>query len=99
MSCEAYEKELAAQDSKSLTMVASTTKPCPHCGVRIDRAEGCDHVICSACHKDFCFRCLEPNLTGKYIRTCPNCTESYGACMVGAEVASMLASMLAYILI
>jgi hypothetical protein len=44
------------------------TKKCPNCGLKISKAEGCNHVKCDVsfggCGWEFCWLCL-----GKY----PNC--------------------------
>ena len=32
-------------------------KPCPWCKQMIDRIEGCDHMHCERCGKNFCFNC------------------------------------------
>ncbi|XP_075059113.1 E3 ubiquitin-protein ligase RNF217 [Mixophyes fleayi] len=32
---------------------------CPRCKVHIQRTEGCDHMTCSQCNTNFCYRCGE----------------------------------------
>ncbi|KAF4071042.1 hypothetical protein AMELA_G00280410 [Ameiurus melas] len=32
---------------------------CPHCKVHIQRVDGCDHMTCTQCHTNFCYRCGE----------------------------------------
>ncbi|XP_053316767.1 E3 ubiquitin-protein ligase RNF217 isoform X2 [Spea bombifrons] len=32
---------------------------CPKCKVHIQRTEGCDHMTCSQCNTNFCYRCGE----------------------------------------
>lgn len=54
------------------------TKPCSHCGGRIQKEAGCDHVVCPACRHDMCYKCgTHEHLTGKVIRTCSQCSLSY----------------------
>lgn len=35
------------------TMRKNVTKRCPHCQAAIERSEGCDHMYCGACGKNF----------------------------------------------
>ena len=37
--------------------VSSRSKPCPHCGVRIEKFEGCNKVTCFKCNTYFCWIC------------------------------------------
>ncbi|TRY88945.1 hypothetical protein DNTS_008513 [Danionella cerebrum] len=32
---------------------------CPRCKIHIQRIEGCDHMTCTQCHTNFCYRCGE----------------------------------------
>uniref|UniRef100_A0A8C5WRW3 RBR-type E3 ubiquitin transferase n=1 Tax=Laticauda laticaudata TaxID=8630 RepID=A0A8C5WRW3_LATLA len=32
---------------------------CPKCKIHIQRTEGCDHMTCSQCNTNFCYRCGE----------------------------------------
>lgn len=32
---------------------------CPHCKIHIQRTEGCDHMTCTQCNTNFCYRCGE----------------------------------------
>ena len=31
--------------------------PCPHCLEIVCKDDGCEHVKCRTCSKDFCFQC------------------------------------------
>eukprot|EP00977_Amphora_coffeiformis_P023684 scaffold13933_cov219-Amphora_coffeaeformis.AAC.11 len=54
------------------------TRACSHCGGRIQKGSGCDHVVCTACGNDMCYRCgTHQHLTGKVIRSCSKCKMSY----------------------
>lgn len=79
MSCEEYSQREHgdAAFAESQALVSSLSKPCPHCNARVELAGGCDHVRCPQCHGDWCYRCGQGNLTGKYVRSCPNCAHSY----------------------
>ena len=37
----------------SASRIKSSTKPCPSCGVRISKIDGCDQMWCPCCHKAF----------------------------------------------
>jgi hypothetical protein len=66
-------------DASTLRALQRYTKPCPHCGVRIQKSTGCSHVVCTACGRDFCWKCGTAEfLTGRaHIRTCSRCRVSY----------------------
>ena len=40
----------------SATAIRKETKPCPACGVRIQKAHGCDQMWCTLCHVTFSYR-------------------------------------------
>lgn len=43
-----------------VVMEGRLCKPCPMCGILCDRFEGCNHVRCSVCKKEFRWCCLVP---------------------------------------
>jgi hypothetical protein len=49
-------KENFLSDLSELNVLL-TSKPCAHCGIKIYKYVGCDHIVCSHCHKDFCYNC------------------------------------------
>uniref|UniRef100_A0A061RD57 RBR-type E3 ubiquitin transferase n=1 Tax=Tetraselmis sp. GSL018 TaxID=582737 RepID=A0A061RD57_9CHLO len=52
-------KEMAQRDEeRSRRWLASSTQPCPKCGVRIQRESGCNHMTCRICGHHFCWVCL-----------------------------------------
>lgn len=54
------------------------TKPCSHCGSRILKSSGCDHILCPACGNDMCYKCgTHRHLSGKVIRSCARCKQGY----------------------
>ncbi|KAL4230092.1 hypothetical protein ACF0H5_010477 [Mactra antiquata] len=48
-----HEKE----NAEASEVIIKTTKPCPHCGVRTEKDEGCMHMTCVKCHGDWCWLC------------------------------------------
>ena len=34
------------------------TEACPNCGISIDKAGGCSHMVCQRCKFEFCWSCL-----------------------------------------
>lgn len=40
-------------------MSKNDVKPCPGCKVRIERAEGCNHVTCTRCKTHICWVCMQ----------------------------------------
>ena len=60
--CAAYNERMEATkatrtEKRSTRKVARSTKPCSHCGAPITKNGGCNHMHCSACNQDFCWRC------------------------------------------
>ncbi|KAH9860200.1 hypothetical protein IAQ61_011984 [Plenodomus lingam] len=49
------EEEASAAALRSLGV-----KPCPKCGVNIEKTGGCDHMACRHCTHHFCWECLVP---------------------------------------
>jgi hypothetical protein len=80
LSCQEYKSHKPGrQMRKSEKMIQRLTKPCSHCGVPIEKASGCDHVICVSCNEDMCYKCgTHTHLRGEgMIRICENCEQSY----------------------
>lgn len=44
------------EDVESFNLIQKETKPCPKCGVRIYKTEGCDQMWCIKCHTTFSWR-------------------------------------------
>jgi len=36
----------------------ANTKPCPKCGVQIEKNQGCNNMNCSKCKFSYCWLCL-----------------------------------------
>jgi IBR domain, a half RING-finger domain/Zinc finger, C3HC4 type (RING finger) len=50
--------------------VKKHAKPCPSCGVPIEKNDGCNHMKCSRCSTDFCWLCLSPMYHHLEAHTC-----------------------------
>ena len=44
-------------DVMSLAEIEKSTKPCPSCGMAIQRSEGCNKMVCGNCSAAFCYKC------------------------------------------
>jgi len=56
------------EDGASERAVNRTSKPCPgrNCGRKIHKTDGCDHMPCSSCEYQSCWRCLaDPHEIGR----------------------------------
>ncbi|PAV65355.1 hypothetical protein WR25_19287 [Diploscapter pachys] len=49
-----------AQEDASKLTIKATTKKCPNCSVDTEKSEGCQHMHCTNCGLDWCFRCVKP---------------------------------------
>jgi hypothetical protein len=79
MSCYQYQLTPEARRlGESEVALATWTKPCSHCGCRLQKSSGCDHVVCLSCGHDLCWKCgTHVHLTGTVVRTCGQCQRAY----------------------
>ena len=77
--CEEYSStKEARQLRKSEKAIRKFTKPCSHCEAPIEKESGCDHIVCSSCQEDMCFRCgTHVHLSGDMIRSCERCQQHF----------------------
>jgi hypothetical protein len=54
---------LCYRDGSSVAWVRQNCKPCPRCRVPIFKDGGCNHVHCSICAVNFCWKCGQDCLT------------------------------------
>lgn len=47
------------EDLKNATCIKDRTKPCPKCGVLIERSQGCTHMFCTQCFYSFDWETLK----------------------------------------
>jgi hypothetical protein len=50
-------KENVLSDVSELNVLL-TSKPCGHCGIKIYKTSGCDHMTCTSCKNSFCYNCM-----------------------------------------
>jgi ariadne-1 len=50
---------LCKSESANVQWIISKTKPCPKCGSRIEKNQGCNHMRCLKCQHGFCWVCGE----------------------------------------
>ncbi len=58
MTCQqARAQEQARINGATTAELERISKACPHCGGRIQKTEGCNHMTCDFCHGEFCWIC------------------------------------------
>lgn len=71
VSCQAAREQFATpEDKANQQWKQQNSKQCPKCQAHIEKNRGCDHMTCSKCRYEFCWKCLD-----KYpcdIRRCMN---------------------------
>ena len=60
LTCTEYRKGKEEVDQETLDWIKKHTKPCPKCGTKIEKNNGCNHMICTkpGCGVHFCWLCL-----------------------------------------
>nr|XP_010963809.2 E3 ubiquitin-protein ligase RNF217 [Camelus bactrianus] len=61
VSCKEYKKgdKLLRHWASEIEHGQRNAQKCPKCKIHIQRTEGCDHMTCSQCNTNFCYRCGE----------------------------------------
>mmetsp|Transcript_24078 Transcript_24078/g.36424 ORF Transcript_24078/g.36424 Transcript_24078/m.36424 type:complete len:334 (+) Transcript_24078:231-1232(+) len=59
-SCKELERwnEKCKNESETANWILANTKPCPKCGSRIEKNQGCNHMVCQKCKNEFCWICM-----------------------------------------
>lgn len=60
-SLSAVPHQCKQEDIETCKLIQTSTKPCPKCGVRIQKSFACDHMFCTSCKSSFNWK------TGKLI--------------------------------
>lgn len=61
VNCKEYKKgdKLLRHWASEIERGQRNAQKCPKCKIHIQRTEGCDHMTCSQCNTNFCYRCGE----------------------------------------
>ncbi|XP_025781718.1 probable E3 ubiquitin-protein ligase RNF217 [Puma concolor] len=61
VNCKEYKKgdKLLRHWASEIEHGQRNAQKCPKCKIHIQRTEGCDHMTCSQCNTNFCYRCGE----------------------------------------
>jgi hypothetical protein len=51
-------RQRAREEEASRQEVGRASQPCPGCKRPIQKRDGCDHMKCSQCRYEFCYKCL-----------------------------------------
>ena len=59
MKCEEYLKKMKKKDEEIFLKAygENNIKKCPHCGLHTHKTEGCNHMTCANCKKEWCWLC------------------------------------------
>jgi hypothetical protein len=82
LTCAAFaETDQGRQLLQSEQVLNRFTKPCSRCGARLQKAAGCDYVVCGHCRKPMCYRCgtheFMTGEDGRGFRKCQQCQTTY----------------------
>ena len=66
---EGYAKMLSTDRTRLITSV--DVKNCPFCHYPIEKDQGCEHMVCSMCYKEFCWLCLQEWAYPHFCKTSP----------------------------
>lgn len=56
-----HKKKISSSEKRDAKWKKKYTKPCPRCGISIQKTAGCEYIQCSGCDYQFCWKCLEPH--------------------------------------
>ncbi|GMI00166.1 hypothetical protein TrLO_g11698 [Triparma laevis f. longispina] len=52
--------EKCQNESETANWILANTKKCPKCATRIEKNQGCNHMVCQQCKFEFCWICCQP---------------------------------------
>jgi hypothetical protein len=58
LTCQQHARRVGRSERASQAAVRRTTRPCPRCGVRVEKMPGgCNHMFCEQCRHHWCWLC------------------------------------------
>ena len=81
--CEMIElwkqKAGGGDEDVSKQLIATVSRPCPHCKSPIEKNSGCNHMTCSSCQFHFCWNVSDRYMCTMSLTTSAQCMKKFGS--------------------